>query len=103
MLMSKDRDSETGLPERWSANAKVEVVLRWLRGKGVDAVSREIQVSAHELETWRRDFLERGVAGRGARDPEERELKQMQAKMGELAMKLELAGMLLEKWDIRTS
>jgi hypothetical protein len=41
-------------------------------------VSREVQVSAHELETWRRDFMDGCVAGleHGARDPDERESKQ---------------------------
>jgi transposase len=87
------------VPERWSARAKSEVVLRLFRGDAVDAVSREIQVPAHEIETWRRDFLEAGLTGLRKRggDPEERALRQTQAKVGELAMKLELAEMLLEK------
>jgi hypothetical protein len=42
------------LPERWSAKAKTDVVLRLLRGESVDTVSRELQVPAHELEAWRR-------------------------------------------------
>ncbi len=86
------------VPERWSAKAKTEVVLRLLRGEAIDTVSRETQVPAHELETWRRLFLEGGqqqLKRRG--DPEERAVKQAQAKVGELAMKLELAEMLLEK------
>ncbi len=100
--MSKERESEQPVPERWSAKAKSEVVLRLLRGESVEAVSREIQVAAHEVETWRRDFLEGGVVGvkRRARDPDERELKQTQAKVGELTMKLELAELLLEKRKI---
>ena len=57
--MSKAQEGEESLPERWSAKAKSEVVLRLLRGERVDAVSREIQVAAHELETWRKEFLER--------------------------------------------
>jgi hypothetical protein len=86
-------------PERWSAKAKMEQVLRLLRGEPVDAVSRELQVPAHELEAWRRIFLEGGqeqLKRRGG-DPETRALRQAQAKVGELAMKLELAEMLLEK------
>ncbi len=56
-------------------------------------------MSVHELETWRKDFLEGGMAGLKKRggDPDERALKQTQAKVGELTMKLELAEMLLEK------
>lgn len=99
MLMSKDRESETWLRERWSANGKSEVVLRLFRGDAVDEVSRAIQVPVHEIETWRRDFLDAGLVGlkRRGGDPEERALKQTQAKVGELTMRLELAEMLLEK------
>ena len=35
-------------PERWSAQRKMELVLRLLRGEPLDAVSRESQVPAHE-------------------------------------------------------
>ena len=99
MFMSKERDSENSLPERWSAKAKSEVVLRLFRGESVDEVSREIQVPVHEIETWRKDFLDAGMMGlkRRGGDPEERALKQTQAKVGELTMRLELAEMLLEK------
>ncbi len=44
------------LPERWSAGRKTEVVLRLLRGETLDAMSRESQVPAHELESWKRSF-----------------------------------------------
>lgn len=99
MAMVSEQEQDQELPERWSAKAKTEVVLRLLRGEAVEAVSREIQVPAHELEAWRRVFLDSGQAGlkrRGA-DPEERAVKQAQAKVGELAMRLELAELLLEK------
>src|SRR5438309_8481734 len=42
------------LPERWSVQRKMELVLRLLRGEALDAVSRESQVPAHELESWKR-------------------------------------------------
>ena len=87
------------LPERWSAKAKSEVVLRLLRGEAIDAVSREIQVPAHELEGWRRDFLD-GALGKLKRrsgESADRALKEAQAKVGELTMQLELVEMLLEK------
>ena len=45
------------LPERWSVQRKTELVLRVLRGEALDAVSRESQVLAHELESWKRIFL----------------------------------------------
>ena len=97
-MVGEERQAQE-LPERWSAKAKAEVVLRLLRGEAVEMVSREIQVPAHELEAWRRTFLEAGADGLKRRhgDPEARLVKQAQAKVGELAMRLELAEMLLEK------
>jgi hypothetical protein len=87
------------LPERWSAQRKTEVVLRLVRGEAIDAVAREVQVPVHELEGWRRVFLETGQQGlkRYGLDPEERELRRLQAKIGEMTMRLELAEHLLEK------
>lgn len=86
-------------PERWSAQRKVEVVLRLLRGEDLGEVSREVQVSPPELEEWRRVFLETGQQGlrRRGRDPGERELIRTRAKLGEMTMRLELARELLEK------
>jgi transposase-like protein len=87
------------LPERWSAEQKTEVVLRLLRGEDLGQVSREIQVPAHEIEEWRRVFIESGSTGlkRRGGDPLERELVRTRAKLGETMMKLELAEGLLEK------
>ncbi len=48
-------------PERWSVQRKTELVLRLLRGEALDAISRESQVAAHELEAWKRVFLEQGT------------------------------------------
>jgi|SRR5438477_8728000 len=86
------------LPERWSAQRKADLVLRLLRGEALDAVSRDSQVPAHELESWKRVFLEQGARGlRSRSDPEEREITLARAKIGELMMKLELAEHLIEK------
>ncbi len=90
--------SEPELPERWSVQRKSDLVLRLLRGEALDAVSRESQVPAHELESWKRLFLEQGTRGLKTRsDPEERELTLARAKIGELMMRLELAEHLIEK------
>ena len=90
--------NEVELPERWSVQRKSELVLRLLRGEALDAVSRESQVPAHELESWKRLFLEQGARGLKTRsDPEERELTLARAKIGELMMRLELAEHLIEK------
>ena len=35
-------------PDRWSAQAKSEVVLRLMRGEAIDQVSRAVQVPAHQ-------------------------------------------------------
>jgi len=51
------------LPERWSARAKTEIVLRLLKGEELGTVSRETQVPVHELERWRRIFLEGAANG----------------------------------------
>src|SRR6267142_1331788 len=87
------------VPERWSAQRKTEVVLRVVRGEAVDEVAREIQVPVHEVEEWRRIFLESGQQGlkRRGLDPEEREVRRLQAKIGDMTMRLELAEHLLEK------
>ena len=87
------------LPERWSAQRKTEMVLRVIRGEAIDEVAREIQVPVHEVEEWRRVFLEGGQQGlkRRGLDPEERELRRLQAKIGDMTMRLELAEHLLEK------
>lgn len=86
------------LPERWSAQRKMELVLRLMRGESLDAVSRESQVPAHELERWHRVFLEHGKRGLRTRgEAEERELLLARAKIGELMMRLELAEDLIEK------
>ncbi|MCE2399074.1 MAG: helix-turn-helix domain-containing protein, partial [Gemmatimonadetes bacterium] len=52
-----------GLPKRWSAQRKAEVVLRLLRGEDIGEVSREIRVAPPELERWRREFLDGGQQG----------------------------------------
>ena len=97
--MVPEQERQTELPERWSAKGKVDVVLPLLRGESVEAVSREVQVPVHELEAWQRTFLESGLEGLKWRhgEAEARLLKQAQAKVGELAMQLELGEMLLEK------
>lgn len=70
-----------------------QLVLRLLRGESVGAVSREPQVPAHEIDAWRRTFLEGWVDGLKDRhrDSEARLLTRAQAKVGDLVMRMELA------------
>src|SRR5215467_5796122 len=90
--------NEVELPERWRVPRKAELVLRLLRGEALEAVSRESQVPAPELESWKRIFFEQGPRGLKTRsDPEERELTLARAKIGELMMRVELAEHLIEK------
>ena len=101
-MEAAERTSEE-LPERWSARAKTEIVLRLLKGEELGTVSREMQVPVHELERWRRIFLEGGTNGFKRRDTPgaERELKRVQAKVGELTMKLEIVEWFLENEGLR--
>ena len=47
-------------PQRFSARQKTEVVLRLLRGEPLDLVSRELEIPAARLTTWREAFLDAG-------------------------------------------
>ncbi len=60
---AKSRGRPEGLPKRWSAQRKAEVVLRLLRGEDIGEVSREIRVAPPELERWRWEFLDGGKQG----------------------------------------
>jgi len=100
--MAKERENtpvEAPRPERWSAPQKTEIILRLLRGEDLGQVSRETQVPAHELEQWRRVFLDGGTQNlkRRGGDPVEKELRHTRAKLGETIMRFELAEDLLEK------
>ena len=85
-----------GLPKRWSARRKAEVVVRLLRGEDVGEVSREIRVAPPELERWRREFLEGGQQGLKKKNRPGGELMRTRAKLGELTMRVELQAELLD-------
>ena len=90
MLTSQESDSERVVAERWSAKAKrARSCCGLFRGEIVDAVSSEIHVLVHEIETWRMELLESGAARLKKRggDPHDRALQQTQATVGELTMK----------------
>ena len=77
---------------RWSSRRKTEVVLRVLRGEDLDALSRELGVTAGTIAQWRDQFLTGGQAAVKSRPADERddELGRLRAKIGELTMANEL-------------
>jgi transposase-like protein len=77
---------------RFSARRKAEAVLRLLRGEDLDALSRELGVTAATLAQWRERFLAAGQAALKSRPEDERdeEVQRLQAKVGEITMQNEL-------------
>jgi transposase-like protein len=77
---------------RWSSRRKAEVVLRILRGEALDALSRELGVTAATLAHWRDQFLAGGQTAVRSRpaDARDDELGRLRAKIGELTMENEL-------------
>ena len=77
---------------RWSSRRKLEVVLRVLRGEDLDALSRELGVTAGALAQWRDQVLAGGQAAVRSRPADERddEIARLRAKVGELTMDNEL-------------
>lgn len=71
-FVSVDNEIQDGFRSRprWSANRKIDVVLRLLRGESLEDVSREVRVEAHRLASWRDDLLESGEAGLKAKRPQ---------------------------------
>ena len=77
---------------RWSAKAKREVVLRLLRGENLDALSREVKLTAAKLSEWRDVFLASGEAGLKTRETDARseEVARLKETLGEMTMRCEL-------------
>ena len=98
-----DGRPEGGREVRWSARRKQEVVLRLLRGEGLDALARQTGQAAGTIAGWREDFLQAGHEGLKARPApvEDRRLSDAQRKIGELAMDLDIAKALLEEVERR--
>src|SRR5690606_8679342 len=63
MSVSNDEAGDFRSKPRWSANRKIDVVLRLLRGESLEDVSREVGVEAHRLAAWPDDFFGVGQAG----------------------------------------
>jgi transposase-like protein len=92
--MNRSRAQSEAAAERgrWSSRRKMEVVLRILRGEALDALSRELGVTAATLAQWRDQFLAGGQAAVRTRPTAARDedLARLRAKIGELTMENEL-------------
>ncbi len=78
--------------QRFSTKRKVEAVLQLLRGEELDALSRELGVTAAKLSQWRDRFLATGSASLKARprDARDEEIARLKEVIGELTMRNEL-------------
>ena len=76
----------------FSSRRKTEAVLRLLRGEELDALSRELGVTAATLSQWRERFLAGGQASLKSRPSDDRneEIRRLQAKVGAITMDNEL-------------
>ena len=84
-------DHEFRSRPRWSANRKMDAVMRLLRGEPLDGVSREVGVEAHRLAAWRDDFVSGGKDAMKARasagsGEESRRLREAERRIGQLSM-----------------
>jgi transposase-like protein len=79
---------------RFSARRKTDAVVRLMRGEDLDALSRELGVTAATLSSWRQAFLDGGTAAMKSRPADDRdeEIARLRAKVGQLTMDNELLG-----------
>ncbi len=86
---------------RWSSRKKSEVVLRMLRGEDIDALSRELKVTAARLTEWRERFLAGGQSNLKSREADDRdeENARLKKKVGELTMDNELLSEKIERME----
>jgi hypothetical protein len=79
---------------RFSAKRKTHAVLRLLRGEDLEALSREVGVTAAALSGWRDAFLDGGTAAMKNRPANGRdeEIARLRSKVGQLTMDVELLG-----------
>ena len=78
--------------KRWSASRKAELVLGLLKGtRQIVDVCRENDLKQSEVEKWKEEFLKAGEEGLKAHiaPDEDREVKDLRAKVGELLLELD--------------
>lgn len=93
--------SETsGKVFRFWAKHKVDAVMSLMRGETLDALSRELGVTAGVLSQWREDFLVAGAKGLSSRPgKDDAELTRLKAKIGELTMDKELLNEKIDRME----
>ncbi len=85
-------------PKRWSAQRKLDVVMRLFMGESIDDISIDIGVEIYRLEEWKQEAMA-GIESRFKKrstDPMTQELSRAKQKIGDLSMEVEL---LREKAD----
>ena len=88
-------------PKRWSAQRKMEIVMRLFMGEPIDEVSRDVGIEIYRLEEWKSEAMD-GIESRFKKrstDPMIQELSRAKQKIGDLSMEVEL---LREKADRKT-
>lgn len=98
-MKSSKSDPSNSTKGRFSARRKSEAVLRVLRGELIDAVSREIGVTAATLSQWREEFIQGGeqnLKSRGPATVDDREA-QLKAMIGDQAVHIEFLRRALKK------
>lgn len=77
---------------RFSAQKKAEVVRRLIAGEDLDALARELSVTAAALAGWRDKFVAAGEASLKTRprDDKDDEIQRLKAMIGDFAMRNEL-------------
>lgn len=81
-----------GAGGRFSVGRKVGVIRRMWRGEDLDALSRELGVTAATLRNWEKEFVAGGEASLKSREATavEEETRPLKAMIGELTMRNEL-------------
>lgn len=75
---------------RWSKKKKADIVLELLRGGSLDDLSRTYHVTASQLSQWRDQFIASGLAGFSHNTSEEVHIAQLEKKIGQQTMMIEL-------------
>jgi len=96
MTVKDDGSEDFRSRPRWSANKKMDAVMRLLRGETIDQVARDIGIEAHRLAAWRDDFIAGGKEALKHRlahaesSEDERRRRAAERKVGELTMENEI-------------